>query len=87
MNKPITFQHIIEYLEIDLDNCLLTKKDFAKYIYDLIKNPKKEIQQWENEIEEYYNERDRDIWTEEKETELYNSVPPCTSMTPVRDKQ
>jgi len=24
--------------------------------------------------------------TDEEETELYNSVPPCTSMTPVGDK-
>ena len=60
--KTITLEHIIQYFEIDIDNCLLTKKDFAKHIHALITNPEKEISNWENEIEEYYNERELDAW-------------------------
>ena len=60
--KPITLEHIIHYFEIDLDNCLLTKKDFCKYIHELIINTDEEIVEWEHQIEEYYKGREIDIW-------------------------
>jgi hypothetical protein len=62
--KPITIQQIIEYFEIDLDNCYLDQRDFCKEIYKLILNPEKEISNWESKIEEYYKERDVNPWGE-----------------------
>lgn len=60
--KPITLQHIIEYFEVDLDNCHLDQRDLCKEIHRLISNPEKEISNWETVIEEYYEERGVDAW-------------------------
>ena len=62
--KPITLQQVIEYFEIDLDNCYLDQRDFCEEIYKLISNPEKEISKWEKKIEEYYEERDVNPWGE-----------------------
>ena len=60
--KVITLQQIIEYYEIDIDNCYLNQRDFCKDIYKLITNPEKEISKWEKKIEEYYGDRDVNPW-------------------------
>ena len=56
--KQITKEHLISYFEIDLDNCTMTNKLWVSLLTALINDPIKEIGSWQNEIEEYWSERE-----------------------------
>tara|TARA_R110000765_G_scaffold361358_1_gene451551 strand:- start:609 stop:785 length:177 start_codon:yes stop_codon:yes gene_type:complete len=56
MTKEKIISDITYYYEVDLDNCLMTHKDWIKQIADALTD-KDYLSKLKKEIEEYKNER------------------------------
>ena len=63
-SEQFTKEMIVQYFEIDTDNCLTKREDFCETIAQILNNPVKSREYWSKEITEYYNEREIDIWDE-----------------------
>jgi|10_taG_2_1085330.scaffolds.fasta_scaffold241218_3 hypothetical protein len=52
---------LIEYFDLDVDNCLMTRKDFCNCITDIMNNPK-EIDYFFDELIIWVNDRAEKGW-------------------------
>ena len=50
-------EDVILFFELDIDNCLLTRKDFCEIIASFIKDPIKTRDHYLNKINLYFEER------------------------------
>ena len=60
--KKITKEMIVQYFDVDISECLMSKEDFCEEIAIILNNPMKESKHWIKEISEYYSERNINIW-------------------------
>tara|TARA_R110002167_G_scaffold139014_1_gene326411 strand:+ start:445 stop:711 length:267 start_codon:yes stop_codon:yes gene_type:complete len=60
---------LIEYFDLDVDNCLMTREDFCNLITKLINNPEKEIQSYYDELKIWVNDRAEKGWLIEEPIE------------------
>ena len=55
--KKIDKEDVMMFFELDIDNCLLTRKDFCEIIASFIKDPIKTRDHYLEEINLYFEER------------------------------
>ena len=60
--KKVTKEMIVQYLDVDVGACRMSKEDFCEQIATILNNPTKERKHWLKEISEYYSERNINIW-------------------------
>ena len=61
--KIIDKEDVVMFFELDIDNCLLTRKDFCEVIASFINDPISTSKLYREEINLYFEER-RDLWTQ-----------------------
>ena len=55
--KKIDKEDVMMFFELDIDNCLLTKKDFCEVIASFINDPISTSKLYRDEINLYFEER------------------------------
>ncbi len=55
--EKIDKEDVMMFFELDIDNCLLTRKDFCEIIASFIKDPIKTRDHYLEEINLYFEER------------------------------
>ena len=53
--EPVTKEMIVQYLDVDVGACRMSKEDFCEQIATILNNPAKERKHWLKEISEYLN--------------------------------
>jgi len=54
----ITEENVVQYYDIDLNNCHLTREDFCGIIADILNKPIKESKYLKKEIYDYFFQRE-----------------------------
>lgn len=55
--KRLPYNALIQYFDLDLDNCLLTRTDLCNVITDFINNPERARKAYLDELKTWINDR------------------------------
>lgn len=60
--KKLPNDALIQYFDLDVDNCLMTREDFCNIITDFINDPEKERNWFLDELKTWINDRAEPGW-------------------------
>ena len=72
--KKLSYQALIQYFDLDRNNCLLTREDFCKIITDFINNPERTRKAYLDGLKGWINERAEMGWHINEPIETHDEV-------------